>query len=63
MANRTPLFQMFQDTLHLVVMRYGPRYWNNPDFTNSLDKDRLVRLAELVKDESRIEIDINPSLN
>lgn len=54
---------MFQETLDLVITRYGTRYWNNPDFTNSVDKDRLVRLAELVKDESRIEIEINPSLN
>lgn len=54
---------MFQDTLHLVVMKYGPMYWNNPEFTFSEDRDRLIRLAELAKEESRIEIDINPSLN
>jgi hypothetical protein len=63
MANRTILFQMFQDTLHLVVMKYGPRYWINPEFTNSPDKDRLVRLAEMAKEESGLEIDINPNLN
>jgi hypothetical protein len=63
MANRTILFQMFQDTLHLVIMKYGTRYWNNPEFTNSPDKDRLVRLAEMAKEESGLEIDIDPSLN
>lgn len=63
MANRTILFQMFQDVLHLVVMKYGPRYWNNPEFTKSADRERLIRLAEMAKEESGIEIDYNPSLN
>jgi hypothetical protein len=54
---------MFQETLDLVIERYGTRYWNNPEFCLSPDRERLIRLAELLKEEYRIEPNINPELN
>lgn len=59
---------MFQETLDMVVDRYGIRYWNNPEFVRSKDRDRLIRLAELAKQESHLEESIeemlpNPGLN
>ena len=51
-----PIFQAFRQALHNVVDKYGMDYYNNPEFLNSEDRKWLERLAELAKDESRIDI-------
>lgn len=54
-----PIFQAFRQSLHNVVDKYGMDYYNNPEFLISEDRKWLERLAELAKDESKIDI-LNP---
>lgn len=51
-----PIFQAFRQALHNVVDKYGVRYYHNPEFLASEDRKWIERLAELAKDESKIDI-------
>lgn len=60
----TPIFFMFQDILELVVEKYGPKYYFDPQFASSPERRYMEELVELVKEESRLRIPLfNPNLN
>lgn len=60
---QTPLQRTFEECLQLTIQKYGPHFQINPEWAGSDAARYLQRLAELVQEESGIEIHFNPQLN
>ena len=61
--NPTPLQRAFEECLELVRSKYGAHFHTHPEWVGSEAARYMERLAELVREESGIEILFNPQLN